>query len=108
MVTASLFPFSVIEQAPPDPILGLTEMFNADANPNKVNLGVGVYQDGNGKVPILRVVKEAEARWLEREDSKSYLPIDGAPAYNKAVQSLLFGSDSAILTDARAVTVQAL
>ena len=101
-------PFAAIEQAPPDPILGLTEAFNADPHPNKVNLGVGVYQDSSGKVPILRVVKEAEARWLEREDSKSYLPIDGAPAYNRAVQALLFGPDSAVVEEQRAVTIQAL
>ena len=108
MITASISPFANIEQAPPDPILGLTEAFNADPNPNKVNLGVGVYQDGTGKVPILRVVKEAESRWLDKEDSKSYLPIDGSPAYNKAVQALLFGADSSVTQDGRAVTVQAL
>ena len=107
-MTDSTSPFSGIQQAPPDPILGLTEAFNADPNPDKVNLGVGVYQDGNGKVPILRVVKESEARWLDKEDSKSYLPIDGAPLYNKAVQGLLFGSDSAVVRDGKAVTAQAL
>lgn len=101
-------PFARIEQAPPDPIIGLTEAFNADINPNKVNLGVGVYQDSNGKVPLLSVVREAERRWREKEDSKSYLPIDGLAAYNKQVQRLLFGEDSSIINDGRAVTVQAL
>jgi len=101
-------PFARIEQALPDPIIGLTEAFNADSNPNKVNLGVGVYQDSNGKVPLLSVVREAERRWREKEDSKSYLPIDGLAAYNKQVQRLLFGEDSAIINDGRAVTVQAL
>ena len=101
-------PFERIEQAPPDPIIGLTEAFNADSNPNKVNLGVGVYQDANGKVPLLHVVREAEARWREKEDSKSYLPIDGLAAYNKQVQRLLFGDNAAVVNDGRAVTVQAL
>jgi aromatic-amino-acid transaminase len=101
-------PFSQIEQAPPDPIIGLTEAFNANTNPNKVNLGVGVYQDSTGKVPVLQVVRESEARWREKEETKSYLPIDGLPAYNKAVQKLLFGEDSAVIDEGRAVTVQAL
>ncbi len=104
----SLSPFNRIEQAPADPILGLTEAFLADPNPNKVNLGVGVYQDASGKVPVLKAVREAEKRWFEREDSKSYLPIDGAPAYNKAVQTLLFGAGSEVISTGRAVTVQAL
>jgi aromatic-amino-acid transaminase len=106
--TAQRSPFAGIEQAPPDPILGLTEAFNADTNPNKVNLGVGVYQDGNGKVPVLRAVREAEKRWYDQENSKSYLPIDGVPAYNKQVQALLLGADSPLIAAGRVVTVEAL
>src|SRR3954447_10867711 len=98
-------PFSEVPLAPADPILGLTEAFNADTNPKKVNLGVGVYQDGSGKVPVLKAVREAEAKWYSEENSKSYLPIDGVPAYNKQVQTLLLGSDSALIPDGRAVTV---
>jgi aromatic-amino-acid transaminase len=101
-------PFAPIALAPPDPILGLTEAFNADPNPNKVNLGVGVYQNENGKVPVLRVVQKAEEIWRAREDSKSYLPIDGVAAYNRQIQTLLLGSDSPMLAEGRAVTVQAL
>lgn len=101
-------PFARIEAAPPDPILGLTEAFNADSNPNKVNLGVGVYQDETGRVPVLATVREAERRWFEKEDSKSYLPIDGVPAYNRAVQNLLFGADAQVVAEGRVVTVQAL
>lgn len=101
-------PFADIPLAPADPILGLTEAFVADKNPNKVNLGVGVYQDGQGKVPVLRVVREAERRYYEKEDSKSYLPIDGLPAYRAEVQKLLFGEDSALVRDGRVVTAQAL
>ena len=99
--------FAAIEQAPADPILGLTEAFNADSNPHKVNLGVGVYQDESGRVPLLRVVREAEERLLTQETSKSYLPIDGLAAFNTKVQSLLLGSDSALIGDQRVVTVQA-
>src|SRR5205085_12278823 len=96
-LTAS--PFAAIAQASSDPILGLTEAFNSDPNPNKVNLGVGVYQDGSGKVPVLETVREAERRWYEREDSKSYLPIDGVAAYNREVQRLLLGPDSQVIAD---------
>ncbi|MEP7337689.1 MAG: amino acid aminotransferase [Acidobacteriota bacterium] len=101
-------PFAHIQQAPPDPIIGLTEAFNNDTNPAKVNLGVGVYQDANGKVPVLNVVREAERRWYEQEPTKSYLGIDGLPAYVKEVQKLLLGADSQVLAEGRAVTVQGL
>ena len=101
-------PFAQLAQAPPDPIIGLTEAFNQDTNPAKVNLGVGVYQDAHGKVPVLRVVREAEARFYAQENTKSYLPIDGLAAYNQAVQKLLFGADSQVIAEGRAVTVQGL
>jgi aromatic-amino-acid transaminase len=100
--------FGHIEQAPPDPIIGLTEAFNHDSNPAKVNLGVGVYQDATGKVPVLNVVREAEKRFYESEATKAYLPIDGLAAYNQAVQQLLFGADAQVLAEGRAVTVQGL
>jgi aromatic-amino-acid transaminase len=100
--------FSDIPLAPVDPIFGLTEAFQADKNPNKVNLGVGVYQDGTGKVPVLRVVREAERRWYEKEDSKGYLPIDGVPAYCAQVKRLLFGDGSSLVSEGRVVTAQAL
>jgi aromatic-amino-acid transaminase len=101
-------PFSEVTLAPADPILGLTEAFVADKNPNKVNLGVGVYQDGKGKVPVLSVVREAERRWYEKEDSKAYLPIDGLATYRQEVQNLLFGRDSELVKSGRVVTAQAL
>jgi len=101
-------PFAKIEQAPPDPIIGLTEAFNNDTNPAKVNLGVGVYQDAHGKVPVLNVVREAEKRWYDQEATKTYFGIDGVPAYIKAVQKLLFGADSQVLAEGRAVTLQGL
>jgi aromatic-amino-acid transaminase len=101
-------PFSEVTLAPADPILGLNEAFQADPNPKKVNLGVGVYQNGQGKVPVLAVVREAERRWYEKEDSKAYLPIDGLASYRQEVQNLLFGRESPLLRDGRVVTAQAL
>src|SRR3954464_9701721 len=101
-------PFAEVPLAPADPILGLTEAFQGDKNPKKVNLGVGVYQDGSGKVPVLSVVREAEQLWYQKEDSKSYLPIDGVPAYRKEVQELLLGRDSQLIAAGRTVTAQAL
>ena len=106
MTAMQVSPFAKIELAPPDPIIGLTEAFNNDPNPKKVNLGAGVYQDGAGKVPILNVVQEAQERWQAKEETKNYIPIDGIPAFNQQVQALLFGADSA--AGARAVTAQAL
>jgi aromatic-amino-acid transaminase len=100
--------FNAIEMAPRDPILGITEAFNADKNPNKVNLGVGVYYDDNGKVPLLECVRKAEAQLMEKLAPRTYLPIEGLAAYDKAVQELVFGADSAVMQEKRAVTVQAL
>jgi aromatic-amino-acid transaminase len=100
--------FTAIEMAPRDPILGITEAFNADKNPNKINLGVGVYYDDNGKVPLLESVRKAEAQLMEKASPRTYLPIDGLAAYDKAVQELVFGADSAVVQEKRAITVQAL
>src|ERR1035437_906926 len=100
--------FAAIEMAPRDPILGLTEAFNADKNPKKINLGVGVYYDENGKVPLLNCVQKAEALLMEKLTPRSYLPIDGLAAYDKSVQELVFGAGSAVIQDKRAVTAQAI
>jgi len=100
--------FAAVEMAPRDPILGLTEAYNADARPNKVNLGVGVYYDDNGKVPLLEPVKIAEKARLEAQLPRGYQPIDGSPAYNQAVQKLVFGAESPLLAEGRVVTIQAL
>ena len=104
----SLSLFATVEMAPRDPILGLNEQFNADPNPAKVNLGVGVYFDDQGKLPVLRCVAAAEQQWLESPKAKNYLPIDGIAAYDKAVQGLVFGADSDVVKTARVATVQAL
>ncbi|MQR01228.1 amino acid aminotransferase [Glaciimonas soli] len=105
-LSASLF--TAIEMAPRDPILGITEGFNADQNPNKTNLGVGVYYDDNGKLPLLECVRKAEAELMAKLSPRGYLPIDGLAAYDKAVQELVFGADSAVVKEKRAVTVQAI
>jgi len=104
--SASLF--AAVEMAPRDPILGITEAFVADKNPSKVNLGVGVYYDDNGKVPLLQCVRKAEALLAEQAAPRTYLPIDGLPAYDRAVQDLVFGLDSAVVQEKRAITAQAL
>ena len=100
--------FAAVEMAPRDPILGLNEQFNADPNPAKVNLGVGVYFDDQGKLPVLRCVAAAEKQLLESPKAKGYLPIDGIAAYDKAVQGLVFGADHAAVSGGRIATVQAL
>ena len=99
---------STIEMAPRDPILGLTEAFNADTNPQKINLGVGVYYDENGKVPLLNCVRQAEATLMEKAMPRTYLPIEGLAAYDKAVQELVFGADSDVIQEKRAITAQAI
>lgn len=97
-----------VPTAPRDPILGLTEAFVADTRTDKVNLGVGVYLGEDGKVPLLDCVRAAEAGLAAAPAPRSYLPIDGLPAYNKAVRELVFGVDSEPVTSGRVVTVQAL
>jgi len=105
-LTASLF--GAVALAPRDPILGITDAYNADTHPRKVNLGVGVYSDDDGKVPLLECVRRAEHEITNKAAPRVYLPIDGIPAYDKAVQALLFGEASEVIASARAVTVQAL
>jgi aromatic-amino-acid transaminase len=92
-----------VAMAPSDPILGVTEAFVADTNPRKVNLGVGVYYDDTGKIPLLECVRHAESERLKSSPHRGYLPIEGLAAYDKAVQELVFGSE-----DRRIVTVQAV
>jgi aspartate/tyrosine/aromatic aminotransferase len=99
--------FEQFTPAPPDAILGLTEAFKKDPNPKKVNLGVGIYKDAQGRTPILASVKRAEERILQEENTKNYLSIDGSPEYGAAVQELLFGADHEIIRSSRSITAQA-
>ncbi|MGB4359654.1 MAG: amino acid aminotransferase [Rhodoferax sp.] len=100
--------FSAVEMAPRDPILGLNEQFNADTNPAKVNLGVGVYFDDNGKLPLLGCVLAAEKAMMDAPKPHGYLPIDGIAAYDAAVKALVFGADSEPVTSGRVATIQAI
>jgi aromatic-amino-acid transaminase len=98
--------FSNVEMAPRDPILGITEAFAADPNPKKVNLGVGVYYDDNGKLPLLKCVQVAEKAMTDDPKARGYLPIDGIAAYDAAAKALVFGADSEPVTSGRVATVQ--
>ncbi len=100
--------FAAVEMAPRDPILGLNEAFAADNRAEKVNLGVGVYYDDNGKIPLLAAVRAAEKARLEAMPPRGYQPIEGAAAYNNAVQNLLLGKDSTLLANGQVVTIEAL
>lgn len=103
----SFHPFSAVEQAPPDPILGLTEAFRGDSNPKKINLTTGVYMDESGTNPVLKSVKQAERMWLEQETTKAYLGIGGDASFGNIVQSCLFGADHPIVKEGRATTIHA-
>ncbi|WP_420225145.1 amino acid aminotransferase [Pigmentiphaga litoralis] len=100
--------FAAVELAPRDPILGLTEQFNADTRSNKVNLGVGVYYNDEGKIPLLGAVRKAELARIEAAAARGYLPIEGIVAYNQLVQKLLLGTDSPLIAEGRALTAQSL
>ena len=100
--------FTAVEMAPRDPILGLNEQYAADSNPNKVNLGVGVYYDDNGKLPLLACVKAAEEDMMKTPTARGYLPIDGIVAYDNAVKGLVFGADSEPVRSGRVATIQAI
>ncbi|MDR2332717.1 aspartate/tyrosine/aromatic aminotransferase [Diaphorobacter ruginosibacter] len=100
--------FTAVEMAPRDPILGLNEQFAADTNPNKVNLGVGVYFDDNGKLPLLKCVQAAEKAMMDKPSARGYLPIDGIASYDSAVKALVFGAESDVVKAGRVATVQAV
>src|SRR5437868_14808525 len=97
--------FAAVEMAPRDPILGINEQCNADPNPTKVNLGVGVYYDENGKLPLLHCVLGAEKQMMEAPKARGYLPIDGIAAYDAAVQGIVFGAESEPVKSRRVATV---
>lgn len=100
--------FDSVELAPRDPILGLNEQYNADTRSNKVNLGIGVYCDDQGWIPLLKAVRQAEIAQTEAAAARGYLPIDGIPGYNKGAQTLLLGKNSALVAEGRVLTAQTL
>lgn len=100
--------FESVELAPRDPIFGLSEQYNADTRPQKVNLGVGVYYDDDGRIPLLNAVRKAEAALVQTAAARGYLPIEGIAAYNKGSQTLLLGKDSPLIAQGRVLTAQTL
>lgn len=98
--------FASVEQVPGDPILGLTEAYNHDTRPGKVNLGVGIYYDESGRIPLLRAVAKVEQALALEARPRGYLPIDGLPAYTQATRELLFGKDCPLLAAGRVATTQ--
>jgi len=98
--------FANVELVPGDPILGLTEAYHADARATKVNLGVGIYYDEDGRIPVLRAVQQVERQLAEASKPRGYLPIDGMPDYTRATRELLFGQDSPLISEGRAATTQ--
>jgi aromatic-amino-acid transaminase len=100
--------FASVEMAPGDPILGLTETYLADTRPGKINLGVGIYVDEQGRIPLLPTVHEVEQALVAAGKPRGYLPIDGLPAYTKLTQQLLFGAESPLLAAGRVATAQTI
>ncbi|MCH2324426.1 MAG: aspartate/tyrosine/aromatic aminotransferase [Pseudomonadales bacterium] len=98
--------FQSLQALPPDPILGLTAKFKTDANPNKIDLGMGVYKDGVGNTPIMKAVKQAEKIILQSQDSKTYVGPNGAADYNETIAKLILGQDLFQSLGKRRVTVQ--
>ena len=100
--------FANVPLVPGDPILGVTDAFNADSRPFKANLGVGIYCDDTGRIPVLESVKTVETSLLGQVRPRPYLPIDGLASYNAATQKLLFGAESPLLAEGRVTTAQTL
>jgi aromatic-amino-acid transaminase len=100
--------FSHVEPFAGDPILALVEVFNADARPRKVNLGIGIYFDAEGRIPVLQAVRQAEQRIVAAGGAKSYLPIEGAANFRSAVQQLLFGAEHEAVRSGRVATIQSV
>lgn len=100
--------FTSVQLAPKDPIFGLTEAYVADQRSDKVNLGVGVYYTNEGKIPLLKAVVKAEEELVAKHSPRGYIPIEGPNPYNAAVQTLLFGANSALLKDGRVVTAECI
>ena len=100
--------FANVELVPGDPILGLTEAYNADTRATKVNLGVGIYYDEAGRIPVLQAVQQVERQLAEQSKPRGYLPIDGMPDYTRATRDLLFGADSPLVAEGRAATTQTI
>ena len=98
--------FQSLKSLPPDPILGLTAAFKQENNPNKVDLGIGVYKDEKGNTPVMTAVKQAEQAILNSQLTKAYLGPMGSPEYNSAIAKLILGKDLLDNLGGRRVTIQ--
>lgn len=98
--------FSALPSIPPDPILGMAQLFAADSSPHKVDLGIGIYKDESGAAPVLASVKSAEQWLVDHQMSKAYLSSAGNPLFNRATAELLLGASHPAITDDRTRTVQ--
>ncbi|MCL2309845.1 MAG: aspartate/tyrosine/aromatic aminotransferase [Proteobacteria bacterium] len=107
-MTASLPLFAAVPLAARDPILGLNEAYQADTNPKKVNLSIGVYYDAAGKIPVLSCVQKAMQAVMAQTAPRTYQPIEGPAVYTQAVQKLLLGADHPAIREGRVVTAQTL
>ena len=98
--------FENLTETAPDAIVGMMKLAAADTNPDKIDLGVGIYQDEIGATPVMRAVKQAERLWIEAEDSKKYVGIHGNPEFNRLFSELLFGDGAKILSSGRLAMAQ--
>jgi len=99
--------FQSLQALPADPILGLMAAYRADSNPKKIDLGVGVYKDANGKTPVMQAVKKAEDIILNTQQTKSYVGPTGSAEFNETIAELVFGKDLLSSLGKRRVTAQA-
>lgn len=100
--------FLHVDAYPGDPILTLNEDFQKDPRADKINLSIGIYFDNEGRLPVMRAVREAESSLLAKVGPKPYLPMTGHPGYRQAVQELLFGADHEAVKSGRIATIQTL
>ncbi len=98
--------FQSLQALPADPILGLMAAYRADSNPKKIDLGVGVYKDADGKTPVMQAVKKAEDILLNTQDTKSYVGPTGATEFNEAIAELVFGKELLSSLGKRRITAQ--
>ncbi len=100
--------FAALEARPDDPILGLNVLYKQDTRDTKVNLGVGVFLDEEGRLPLMDAVGQAEARLVKRGAPHNYIPMSGLPAYCQSLQALVFGADNEAVLSGRIATIQSL
>lgn len=100
--------FQHVDMYAGDPILSLVDTFKKDPRAEKVNLGIGIYYDDAGNIPVLPSVQQAETDIAQSVIPRVYLPMEGSPAYRTAIQHLLFGKDNAVLKAGRVASIQSL